>query len=363
METVLGRGYSVNDESALTDFYSPPSSVVDEDEDIFYPEDEEEIEQLPTINIEESNLEDDIEPSPVKLMSIETTPPSTPLLQRRLIEPINNPIVDFQNLQINSNLSPMNWSTNPKTPTTNNLLTPTSIDRYLLEHHRLSSTSNEHQSISVQHTQVTNEASRLYSYMNPVDHLSATATSFDDTSIYPRQVSPTYDSWFLSTILRQNQNNISLSTTAQQILNGTNRPLRSEKIDIEVIKHLIREANWKRQCGMKKEICVFCRNNGENELIYSSHSLKDPMGNVTCPILRAYQCPICGATGSQAHTIKYCQATGDDQQRHVPTPYEKMLSMQTLAFDDNYTSSIPSYLAQFNSPSSLYSNGWSDSYL
>ena len=72
------------------------------------------------------------------------------------------------------------------------------------------------------------------------------------------------DPWFLSelsTKLRQNQSNtgISLSATAQQILaansNNNNRPLRSEKIDIEVIKHLIQEANWKRQCGMKKEVC------------------------------------------------------------------------------------------------------------
>ena len=52
--------------------------------------------------------------------------------------------------------------------------------------------------------------------------------------------------------------NITLSSAAQQILaasaNNNNRPLRSEKIDIEVIKHLIREARWKRRCGMKKEV-------------------------------------------------------------------------------------------------------------
>jgi hypothetical protein len=43
METVLGRGYSVNDESGLTDFYSPPSSIIDEDDDdLFYPEEEDE---------------------------------------------------------------------------------------------------------------------------------------------------------------------------------------------------------------------------------------------------------------------------------------------------------------------------------
>jgi hypothetical protein len=51
METVLGRGYSINEESGLTDFYSPPSSIVDEDDDdLFYPEEEEEeeVESLPT---------------------------------------------------------------------------------------------------------------------------------------------------------------------------------------------------------------------------------------------------------------------------------------------------------------------------
>jgi hypothetical protein len=42
METALGCGYSINDESALTDFYSPPSSIANEEEDLFYPEEEEE---------------------------------------------------------------------------------------------------------------------------------------------------------------------------------------------------------------------------------------------------------------------------------------------------------------------------------
>jgi protein nanos 1 len=199
------------------------------------------------------------------------------------------------------------------------------------------------------------------------------------------------DAWLLAemtAMLRQNQQqqmaamnaNITLSSAAQQILaantnNNNNRPLRSEKIDIEVIKHLIREARWKRRCGMKKEVCVFCRNNGENELIYTSHSLKDSVGNVTCPILRAYQCPICGATGAQAHTIKYCQAAGDDSNRHVATPYEKMIRtqcMQTFGLDDNITSSIPALFGPIGSnsaggsPASLWppiTSGWPGSNL
>ena len=53
-------------------------------------------------------------------------------------------------------------------------------------------------------------------------------------------------------------------------------------------------------------MCVFCRNNGEKEQIYTSHTLKDASNHVACPILRLYQCPICHASGDQAHTIKYC---------------------------------------------------------
>ncbi|KAH0950269.1 hypothetical protein HN011_010095 [Eciton burchellii] len=52
--------------------------------------------------------------------------------------------------------------------------------------------------------------------------------------------------------------------------------------------------------------CVFCRNNGEEETYYREHLLKDVDGRVQCPVLRAYTCPICGACGDVAHTIKYC---------------------------------------------------------
>ncbi|XP_076294201.1 RNA-binding protein nanos [Lasioglossum baleicum] len=52
--------------------------------------------------------------------------------------------------------------------------------------------------------------------------------------------------------------------------------------------------------------CVFCRNNGEEEIYYKKHLLKDAEGKVRCPVLRAYTCPICGVSGDEAHTIKYC---------------------------------------------------------
>lgn len=55
-----------------------------------------------------------------------------------------------------------------------------------------------------------------------------------------------------------------------------------------------------------RQVCVFCRNNGESEEVYASHVLKGPDGKTTCPILRAYTCPICKASGDDSHTIKYC---------------------------------------------------------
>lgn len=270
METTLGCGYLINnDESAITDFYSPPSSFVDDNEDLYYPEDDDDDNE--SLLNDTNDLSKQID-EPIKIMS----PPSTPLNPRRLFDPT----LDFQNMKIDSTNdlpTPTNWSLNkPKTST--NFLTPTSMDRYFLEHHRLSDSNKEflsypstiqngHQSISVQHTETIqinkslSESSRLYSYLtnsdnnnnNPYTKTSSCVTQ-PMNSLYSNQ-----NPWFLSemsTILRQNNsNNIALSTTAQQILNGNNRPLRSEKIDIEVIKHLIQEANWKRQCGMKKEVC------------------------------------------------------------------------------------------------------------
>ncbi|XP_049950951.1 nanos homolog 2 [Schistocerca serialis cubense] len=52
--------------------------------------------------------------------------------------------------------------------------------------------------------------------------------------------------------------------------------------------------------------CAFCRNNGESDKIFRSHQLKDNYGKTVCPILQKYVCPLCKATGPEAHTVKYC---------------------------------------------------------
>jgi len=57
---------------------------------------------------------------------------------------------------------------------------------------------------------------------------------------------------------------------------------------------------------IKYEYCVFCKNNGEAEEFFLSHTLKDDHGKVVCPVLSSYRCPFCDATGAVAHTVKYC---------------------------------------------------------
>ncbi|XP_022094327.1 nanos homolog 1-like [Acanthaster planci] len=75
--------------------------------------------------------------------------------------------------------------------------------------------------------------------------------------------------------------------------------------------------NRSRPCRRQITWCVFCRNNGEAECVYASHLLKDSQGKTTCPILRAYACPICGAKGDNSHTIKYCPVRHAEE---IPPP-------------------------------------------
>uniref|UniRef100_A0A182NM66 Nanos-type domain-containing protein n=1 Tax=Anopheles dirus TaxID=7168 RepID=A0A182NM66_9DIPT len=65
-----------------------------------------------------------------------------------------------------------------------------------------------------------------------------------------------------------------------------------------------RQKNSKR--SSYPEHCVFCLNNGKCTRVYKSHRCRNENGDVTCPFLKCYVCPHCGATGSQAHTPKYC---------------------------------------------------------
>ena len=58
-------------------------------------------------------------------------------------------------------------------------------------------------------------------------------------------------------------------------------------------------------------LCRFCQNNGEDESWYRGHVTRSLAGKVLCPVLRVYTCPICEATGDNAHTLKYCPKNKD----------------------------------------------------
>ncbi|XP_010772257.1 nanos homolog 2-like [Notothenia coriiceps] len=58
--------------------------------------------------------------------------------------------------------------------------------------------------------------------------------------------------------------------------------------------------------GTSPGCCRFCKQNGESVTVYRSHMLKSDEGKLICPILRRYTCPLCGASGDQAHTRRYC---------------------------------------------------------
>jgi len=70
----------------------------------------------------------------------------------------------------------------------------------------------------------------------------------------------------------------------------------------------------RRKQKIKYNFCVFCKNNGEDEKVYMSHTLKHDNGTIKCPILYNYECPLCGATGPVSHTIRYCPSSKGKQQ-------------------------------------------------
>lgn len=83
---------------------------------------------------------------------------------------------------------------------------------------------------------------------------------------------------------------------------------------VETGNRVLRDYTSSKQRKSKKRpktVCVFCKNNNEAAAVYQSHSLKDNEGRVTCPILRKYTCPICGVSGDNAHTIRYCPRNTD----------------------------------------------------
>ncbi|XP_041370622.1 nanos homolog 2-like [Gigantopelta aegis] len=93
-------------------------------------------------------------------------------------------------------------------------------------------------------------------------------------------------------------------------------PVTIDERNDKVLEYLLQKERKKakRSKSVKggKKVCVFCKNNGEQASVFSSHILKDDEGRVSCPILRKYTCPLCGTSGDTAHTIKYCPLNNGD---------------------------------------------------
>lgn len=107
---------------------------------------------------------------------------------------------------------------------------------------------------------------------------------------------------FLIKSLSSANNYVSMLTREQLSVLRSIRP----SLLYELLQEVAKARSDRRMRRALPNECAFCKNNGENEECYSSHALKDWRGRVLCPVLRAFRCPRCGATGDRAHTIKYC---------------------------------------------------------
>ncbi|CAH8561455.1 unnamed protein product [Heterobilharzia americana] len=106
--------------------------------------------------------------------------------------------------------------------------------------------------------------------------------------------------------------------------------------------HLLDLANFlqnmaislRRLLEVNIDLCVFCRNNNEPKEVYTSHKVKDRSGRVTCPFLRKFTCPLCGATKDNAHTIRYCPKLPINSNRNTTRPTYQMI--QADVFLDSF---------------------------
>ncbi|KAM3965244.1 uncharacterized protein ACR2FA_000631 [Aphomia sociella] len=138
---------------------------------------------------------------------------------------------------------------------------------------------------------------------------SQTNPWIDNTSMAGSRNGEMIDTFdFLIKSLSSANNYVSMLTREQLSVLRSIRP----GLLYEFLQEVAKVRSDKRMRRALPNECAFCKNNGENEECYSSHALKDWRGRVLCPVLRAFRCPRCGATGDRAHTIKYCPENMDN---------------------------------------------------
>lgn len=137
-------------------------------------------------------------------------------------------------------------------------------------------------------------------YLYPMIHTTMPSGSVSPTS--------SIDSSNYSSIDSVSTNSFDKSELNRQVNRQAKKLERpSEKIQVDVSQCMLKSARILSKNPNKVIVCTFCKNNGEPEDIYRSHSIKDVRGRVTCPLLKEYVCPSCGESGENAHTITYCK--------------------------------------------------------
>ncbi|CAH7392174.1 nanos homolog 2 [Phodopus roborovskii] len=112
---------------------------------------------------------------------------------------------------------------------------------------------------------------------------------------------PPFDMW---------KDYFNLSQMILAIIHGRSQRLEDGEAEVSALGQEKSEQDVSRNLAT---LCNFCKHNGESRHVYASHKLKTSEGVVVCPILRHYVCPLCGATGDQAHTLKYCPLNSNQQ--------------------------------------------------
>lgn len=145
--------------------------------------------------------------------------------------------------------------------------------------------------------------SPMHSFPDSDSDQSTNQSSFSTPATSPSGSPPQTFSQFFPVNLSKLPEPIARPTAKRQTYHVNKLPKRSEQVDMSEFIRKSRSMNMKYK---RYVACTFCKSNGESEEIYSSHSLKNSVNKITCPILMMYTCVECGASGENTHTIRYC---------------------------------------------------------